>query len=32
VVLYAGTQALPFGDRLRALPMSALWATRNHLE
>ncbi|WP_066364637.1 ATP-binding protein [Herbidospora mongoliensis] len=24
-VLYAGAQALPFGDRLRALPMSALW-------
>lgn len=24
-VLYAGRQALPFGDRLRALPISALW-------
>lgn len=24
-VLYAGTQALPFGDRLRAVPISALW-------
>lgn len=27
VVLYAGSQALPFGDRLRALPISALWNT-----
>lgn len=27
VVLYAGQQALPFGDRLRAWPISALWAT-----
>lgn len=25
VVLYAGAQALPFGERLRALPISALW-------
>jgi uncharacterized protein len=25
VVLYAGGQALPFGDRLRAWPISALW-------
>ncbi|HXM56585.1 MAG TPA: ATP-binding protein [Candidatus Dormibacteraeota bacterium] len=25
VVLYCGAQALPFGERLRALPMSALW-------
>jgi len=25
IVLYAGTRALPFGDRLRALPISALW-------
>ncbi|MEP6760481.1 MAG: ATP-binding protein [Sporichthyaceae bacterium] len=25
VVLYAGTQPLPFGDRLWALPYSALW-------
>jgi uncharacterized protein len=24
-VLYAGQQALPFGDRLRALPLDALW-------
>jgi hypothetical protein len=24
-VLYAGEQALPFGDRLTALPMAALW-------
>lgn len=27
IVLYPGTQALPFGDRLRALPLSALWTT-----
>lgn len=26
VVLYAGTEALPFGDRLWALPLSVLWA------
>jgi uncharacterized protein len=26
VVLYAGGQPLPFGDRLRAWPISALWA------
>lgn len=26
VVLYAGRNALPFGDRLLALPISALWA------
>jgi predicted AAA+ superfamily ATPase len=26
-VLYAGEQQLPFGDRLTALPMSALWTT-----
>jgi hypothetical protein len=26
IVLYAGGQALPFGDRLRALPISTLWA------
>lgn len=26
VVLYTGTQALPFGDRLWALPYSSLWA------
>jgi predicted AAA+ superfamily ATPase len=25
VVLYTGTQALPFGDRYHALPLSALW-------
>jgi predicted AAA+ superfamily ATPase len=25
VVLYAGRDALPFGDRMRAWPMSALW-------
>ncbi|MDQ2708615.1 MAG: ATP-binding protein [Actinomycetota bacterium] len=25
IVLYAGAQALPFGDRLRALPISTLW-------
>lgn len=25
-VLYAGGQVLPFGDRLRALPMSTLWS------
>lgn len=28
IVLYAGRQALPFGDRLRALPMSVLWDGR----
>jgi len=27
-VLYAGQQTLPFGDRLRALPLEALWKTR----
>jgi len=27
-VLYAGQQTLPFGDRLRALPLEALWNTR----
>lgn len=26
-VLYAGQLALPFGERLRALPISALWST-----
>lgn len=26
VVLYTGTQVLPFGDRLTALPVSALWS------
>ena len=25
VVLYTGTQALPFGPRMRAIPVSALW-------
>jgi predicted AAA+ superfamily ATPase len=25
IVLYAGGQPLPFGDRLRAWPISALW-------
>ncbi len=25
VVLYAGTSTLPFGDKLRAIPISALW-------
>ncbi|MFG1873634.1 ATP-binding protein [Sphaerisporangium sp. NPDC049003] len=25
VVLYTGTQTLPFGDRMRAMPVSALW-------
>ncbi|HUR08642.1 MAG TPA: hypothetical protein VM347_39310 [Nonomuraea sp.] len=24
-VLYTGEQALPFGERLRALPMASLW-------
>lgn len=27
VVLYAGAHSLPFGDRLRALPISSLWTT-----
>jgi uncharacterized protein len=27
VVLYAGTQTLPFGERLWALPLSALWSS-----
>lgn len=27
VVLHTGPRALPFGDRLTALPLSALWAT-----
>jgi predicted AAA+ superfamily ATPase len=26
-ILYTGQQTLPFGDRLRALPVSALWRT-----
>ncbi|WP_435822688.1 DUF4143 domain-containing protein [Microbispora bryophytorum] len=25
IVLYTGTQTLPFGPRLRAMPISALW-------
>jgi predicted AAA+ superfamily ATPase len=25
IVLYTGTQTLPFGPRLRAVPVSALW-------
>jgi hypothetical protein len=24
-VLYTGQQTLPFGDKIRALPMDALW-------
>ncbi|MGH3833259.1 MAG: DUF4143 domain-containing protein, partial [Pseudonocardiaceae bacterium] len=28
-VLYAGRQKLPFGERLCALPISALWTTQN---
>jgi len=27
IVLYTGTQTLPFGDRMRAMPVSALWET-----
>lgn len=27
IVLYAGTQPLPFGDRLRAFPISTLWTS-----
>ncbi|MGH3611275.1 MAG: ATP-binding protein [Pseudonocardia sp.] len=27
IVLYAGAQPLPFGDRLRALPIAALWTS-----
>lgn len=26
-VLYTGSQSLPFGDRMRALPMAALWTS-----
>ncbi|GLY97350.1 ATP-binding protein [Actinoplanes sp. NBRC 103695] len=29
VVLYTGTSTLPFGDRLRAMPVSALWQVRS---
>jgi len=25
IVLYTGTSTLPFGDRLRAMPVSSLW-------
>ena len=25
IVLHTGAQTLPFGDRMRAMPMSALW-------
>ncbi|MGC5012446.1 DUF4143 domain-containing protein [Streptosporangium sp. DT93] len=25
IVLYTGTRTLPFGDRMRAMPVSALW-------
>jgi uncharacterized protein len=28
VVLYAGQHSLPFGERLRALPISAMWTAR----
>ncbi len=28
IVLYTGSEPLSFGDRLRALPISALWTTR----
>ena len=27
-VLYTGQQTLPFGDRIRALPIDALWRSR----
>ncbi|GIF21477.1 putative AAA+ superfamily ATPase [Actinoplanes tereljensis] len=27
IVLYTGTSTLPFGDKLRAMPVSALWQT-----
>jgi hypothetical protein len=27
LVLYTGTETLSFGDRLRCVPMSALWET-----
>jgi hypothetical protein len=27
IVFYTGTQTLPFGPRLRAVPVSALWQT-----
>jgi uncharacterized protein len=27
-VLYTGQQTLPFGDRLRAVPLDALWQLR----
>ena len=28
-VLHLGTQSLPFGPRMRALPLSALWHARS---
>lgn len=28
IVLYTGSQTLPFGPRLRAVPVSALWNLR----
>ena len=31
VVLYTGTQTLPFGPRFRAMPISALWETAPNL-
>jgi predicted AAA+ superfamily ATPase len=30
LVLYTGSSTLPFGDRLRAMPVSALWQVRPH--
>ncbi len=34
IILYTGEQTLPFGSRLRAMPVSALWQSapyeRNH--
>jgi hypothetical protein len=27
IVLYAGQRSLPFGPRLRAMPISALWTS-----
>jgi hypothetical protein len=26
ILLYSGEQALPFGEKLRAVPIAALWA------
>lgn len=28
IVLYTGQQTLPFGDKLRAVPLDALWKLR----